>query len=138
MRSSSRAPGAKAPHFSGHDSSDSGTELPSGARHRQNTKTNGDAMNQEPRATAEEEKEIGKREKLFDLLRNRVRGLDATLAQQTKARDSQYSNVVHDRLGLQIAKTERELAEARAALIEAESRMREGHGWRNAKSAPGE
>ncbi|MGA8224183.1 MAG: hypothetical protein WB780_21230 [Candidatus Acidiferrales bacterium] len=95
-------------------------------------------MKKEPRGTDEQEREIGARERVFDLARDRVAGLERAVEGLKKTSEAQYARVVNDRLVLQISRAEKELTEARAALVEAESRMREGHGWRTAKSAPGE
>jgi hypothetical protein len=92
---------------------------------------------QSPRPSASDiEAEIGRRERLHDLVRDRVVGLEASLAAM-RARGTVPFAPKYDPGGIAISKMESELAAAREALIEAEQKMREGHGWRT-KSASGE
>ncbi|MGH9712648.1 MAG: hypothetical protein ACRD5M_05040 [Candidatus Acidiferrales bacterium] len=79
----------------------------------------------------EREKEIGQRERTYDLAKNRVAALERSLEENETRRDSQYVHVTHDRLHLQIAKLEKDLSEARTFLVEAESKMHEAWSWRS-------
>jgi septal ring factor EnvC (AmiA/AmiB activator) len=85
------------------------------------------------RLSPEVEREIGDRERKFDLAKRRVEALELGLKGNEKLLEVRHFN--RERIEMQIRRVERDLAQARKDLADAEAKLAEAWSWRNPASA---